>query len=211
MGIRTVLTLYSQPGPTRYELEETYLGTKDGDRSFTNSGRWTVLRGSTTDVDATVYQIDFDRADRTRNFLRDGDYYLTMLDRQQAPLPSSIPQVLLRVPTEAKQPVVLTESDSTRPVRVRQGQWIIFRFPSNPSTGFRWIRLSDADKGLQSRGGLTYVRDNRSTDLGATGSEIWSVSAEGIGEHRIQFVYGRPWESRTDTEKKITFILDISR
>src|SRR5215510_6268561 len=51
-GIRTVLTLYSEPGPTRYELVETYLATRDGDRSFPSSGRWTVLRGSATDSNA---------------------------------------------------------------------------------------------------------------------------------------------------------------
>jgi copper homeostasis protein (lipoprotein) len=68
MGIRTVLTLYSEPGPTRYELNETYVGTKDGDRSFPRFGRWTILRGSATDADATVYQIAFDRPDRTVNY-----------------------------------------------------------------------------------------------------------------------------------------------
>ena len=87
-GIRTLLTLYSEPGPTRYELAETYIGTKDGDRAFLNSGRWTILRGSAADADATVFQLDFDRPDRARNFLREGDYHLVQLDRNQAALPA---------------------------------------------------------------------------------------------------------------------------
>jgi copper homeostasis protein (lipoprotein) len=99
-GIRTKLTLYAeQPSgrPVRYELTETYVGTRDGDRVFNRTGRWTVLRGSASDADATVYQLDFDRPKTVRNFLKLGDDELRLLDRSQNEIPRQAPHSLHRV------------------------------------------------------------------------------------------------------------------
>src|SRR4030095_11992295 len=122
MGIRTVLSLYSEPGPTRYELTETYVGTKDGDRSFPSSGRWTILRGSATDVDDTVYQVACDRPDRTVNYLKEGDDQLILLDRNQAIPPAATPNTLIRVPTEAVNPIVVTDTNANAPLLITRGQ-----------------------------------------------------------------------------------------
>src|SRR5688572_14561571 len=46
-GIHIDLRLYAeQPSarPTRYESIETYLGTRDGDRTIKHAGRWTIMR-----------------------------------------------------------------------------------------------------------------------------------------------------------------------
>lgn len=99
-GIRTELRLYAeQPSgrPIRYELSETYLATRDGDRAFEKSGRWTLLRGSASDPNATVYQLDFDRPATQRDFLRVGDDELRLLDRRQHEIPSAAPHSLYRV------------------------------------------------------------------------------------------------------------------
>src|SRR5688572_2876414 len=48
-GIRTQLRLFAAHGtgqPTRYQSNETYIATREGDRTFDRSGRWTILRGS---------------------------------------------------------------------------------------------------------------------------------------------------------------------
>jgi copper homeostasis protein (lipoprotein) len=99
-GIKTVLRLYTETSgrPTRYEASETYLATKDGDRSFERTGRWTIMRGSANDPDATVYQLDFDQPNALRNFLKAGDSELRLLDREQRDIPSLNPHSLLRVP-----------------------------------------------------------------------------------------------------------------
>jgi len=209
MGIRTVLTLYSEPGPTRYELTETYVGTKDGDRSFPSSGRWTVLRGSATDPDATVYQVAFDRPDRTVNYLKDGDYQLILLDRNQAIPAAANPNTLIRVPTEAVDPIVVTDTNANAPLLIFRGQWVIFRLPSNPSTGFRWTLEKGPDAGLTTHGEPILVRG--ASDLGAPGNEVWSLSATQSGGYTLQFVYRRPWEPVSSAEKTLKFILQIAQ
>ena len=211
MGIRTVLTLYSEPGPTRYELTETYVGTKDGDRSFPTSGRWTILRGSATDVDATVYQVAFDRPDRTVNYLRDGDDQLILLDRNQAIPNTANPNTLIRVPTEAVNPIVVTDTNANAPLLMLRGQWVIFRLPSNPSTGFRWTLAKEPDSGLTIHGEPILVRGASQARLGAPGNEVWSLSATQSGGYTLQFVYRRPWEPVSSAEKTLKFILQVAQ
>ncbi len=92
-GIRTELALWVEPPgelATRYLLRETYLDTGDGDRTFESEGEWVVLRGSATDPDATVYELDPGRPDRTRRFLRRGDYELELLDRERREIASDL-------------------------------------------------------------------------------------------------------------------------
>ena len=211
MGIRTVLTLYSEPGPTRYELTETYVGTKDGDRSFPTSGRWTILRGSATDVDATVYQVAFDRPDRTVNYLRNGDDQLILLDRNQAIPNTANPNTLIRVPTEAVNPIVVTDTNANAPLLMLRGQWVIFRLPSNPSTGFRWTLAKEPDSGLTIHGEPILVRGASQARLGAPGNEVWSLSATQSGGYTLQFVYRRPWEPVSSAEKTLKFILQAAQ
>ncbi len=98
-GIRTELSLYVQGAfrePATYVLRETYLESGNGDLSFTTTGRWTIRRGSTADPNATVYQLNFDRPDQIRNFLKVGDKELRMLDGALGELPPSLPRTLMR-------------------------------------------------------------------------------------------------------------------
>ena len=78
------MTLYTEQTsgkPARYELSETYLQTRDGDRVFTKAGHWTLLRGSAGDNDAVVFQLDYDQPKTARSFLKVGDHELRLLDR----------------------------------------------------------------------------------------------------------------------------------
>jgi uncharacterized lipoprotein NlpE involved in copper resistance len=100
-GLDTRLTLYAKrpqgTGDGSFELSETYLGTRDGDRRFDARGRWIILRGTPTDVDATVYQLNFDNANRILYFLRVGDQALRLLDRDQREIRSTANHTLARV------------------------------------------------------------------------------------------------------------------
>jgi uncharacterized lipoprotein NlpE involved in copper resistance len=71
---------FAQP---TYKLKETYLGTRDGDRTFESIGRWTTLRGNRADPNATIYQLNYDQPQDIRNFLRVNEEELRVLDRQQ--------------------------------------------------------------------------------------------------------------------------------
>jgi copper homeostasis protein (lipoprotein) len=86
-GLKTELTLFMK-GPNNYVdatffLRETYLGTREGDKAIESRGEWTILRGSATDRNATVYQLDPDKKNETRFFLKIGDDQLRMLDRER--------------------------------------------------------------------------------------------------------------------------------
>jgi hypothetical protein len=80
-----------------FELSETYLGTRDGDRRFEARGRWIILRGTPTDVDATVYQLNIEGGSRVLYFLRVGDQALRLLDREQREIRSTANHTLARV------------------------------------------------------------------------------------------------------------------
>jgi hypothetical protein len=114
-GIRSELRLYTeQPSgrPTCYEVTETYLGARDGDRTVRRAGRWTILRGSATDPDATVYQLDYDRADGQQNSLRVSDAELRLLDRDQREITSSAPHSLHRVPNDQNDVALLGKAEA---------------------------------------------------------------------------------------------------
>ncbi|MFZ3007635.1 MAG: copper resistance protein NlpE [Phenylobacterium sp.] len=97
-GIRTELTLtrdapYSGDGT--YRLVETYL---ERGAPFTTTGKWGTLRGDATDEDATVYELNPEKAEGRRHFKRVGnDEALKVLDGDMRPLPDSLPSTLKRV------------------------------------------------------------------------------------------------------------------
>jgi copper homeostasis protein (lipoprotein) len=97
-GIRTELTLTRKAkgwAEGSYSLRETYL-ERGGPRVTT--GDWTTLRGDAVDPDATVYQLDPDKTEGQRNFLRVGDdLELKALDKDMKRWPSGLPDTLRRV------------------------------------------------------------------------------------------------------------------
>lgn len=97
-GLKTELTLtrdapYSGDGT--YRLVETYL---ERGAPFTSTGVWGTLRGDAIDPDATVYELNPEKAEGRRHFKRVGnDEALKVLDGDMKPLPDSLPSTLKRV------------------------------------------------------------------------------------------------------------------
>jgi copper homeostasis protein (lipoprotein) len=96
-GIATELTLVRKgPGwaEGRYLMRMTYL-----ERSvdpLVQTGEWTTLRGDAADPDAVVYELDPDRPERARHFVKRGETAVQALDRELKPWPSSLPSTLAR-------------------------------------------------------------------------------------------------------------------
>ena len=198
-GIRSELRLYTeQPSgrPTRYEATETYLGARDGDRTVRRAGRWTILRGSATDPDATVYQLDYDRANGQQNLLRVSDAELRLLDRDQREITSSAPHSLRRVPNDQSvDSITLADGDSGRVARVVRGQTVVIRLSSNRSTGYRWTLAPFPAGVLTPVGDPVYTSAGApSGAVGAGGVEAWSFLAGESGRQELRFEYRRPWE-----------------
>jgi predicted secreted protein len=207
-GIRTVLTLYSDPNPTRYELRETYVGTQNGNQTFISWGRWMIANGIANDKDAVVYQLASDRPNQTRSYLKDGDHELILLDRMRGVVSPRNPPLLVAVPAEAVNPVVITER-SPNSIQIREGDWVIFRFGSNTSSGLRWTIENSPGPGLTIRGKSIYTRSATTQGQNALGCEIWSLSATQGGEYRLNFLYRRPWEPLSPVQKKFQFTLEV--
>ena len=97
-GLRTELTLTRKAAgwaEGTYKLVETYI---DRGAPFTTTGDWTTLRGDATDPDATVYELNPDKPESARHFLRIGnDEALKVLGGDMKPLPDALPSTLKRV------------------------------------------------------------------------------------------------------------------
>jgi uncharacterized lipoprotein NlpE involved in copper resistance len=100
-GIRTTVTMYAKnrwgTGGGTFNLSEEYLGTRHGNRRVDTRGRWIVLRGTPTDADATVYQLNVDDAKRILYLLRVSDQALLELDREQRAIRSPANHTLARL------------------------------------------------------------------------------------------------------------------
>jgi copper homeostasis protein (lipoprotein) len=115
-GLKTELRLFtSQPSgrPDHYEMTETYLATGDGDKTSLSAGNWAILRGTPTNPNATVYQLDSDQPNRRRNFLLIGDELRT-LDRDQREIQSPLPLSIRKTPGGESQTLPLLSAIQER-------------------------------------------------------------------------------------------------
>lgn len=79
-GIATELTLIRRGefvAEGTYQLKETFL---DHGAPVVATGEWTTLRGDATDENAVVYELDPDKPQGARHFLKVGERELRVLD-----------------------------------------------------------------------------------------------------------------------------------
>jgi uncharacterized lipoprotein NlpE involved in copper resistance len=99
LGIETELTIRAE-SPVRmaeasFWLKQTHRGRRDGDATYESGGALYVLRGSASDPDATVYELQEARSRQSRYFLLSGDG-LRMLDDRKAEIDSKLDHTLKR-------------------------------------------------------------------------------------------------------------------
>ena len=207
-GILTELRLYAeQPSgrAARYELTETYLASREGDRSIGTAGRWTTVRGSASDKDATVIQIDLGRIDALLNFLRIGDDELRLLDRNRREIVSRAPHSLYRV--SELPAATLAENDSGQAIDVEPGQRVFVVLGSNRATGYGWTLDAWVPGALTSLGEPVYARG--ASLPGEGGTEIWMFRASGTGKQQLNFQYRRPSERDVPAAKTVSYTISV--
>ena len=207
-GILTELRLYSeQPSgqPTRYELTETYLGGRDGGGSISTTNRWALLRGTASDGDAAVVQLDLGRLDARKNFARAGDDELRLIDRNLKEIPPTIPHSLFRV---SDLPAAsLLETDSGRVIEVERGQRVYVVLGANRTTGYDWTLEAGPPGPLTSLGAPIYAQ---AADLaGSGGTGIWFFRASRSGKQELQFRYRRAFEPNAPAVKTVSFTVTV--
>jgi copper homeostasis protein (lipoprotein) len=204
-GIRTELALYGeQPSgePIRYALRETYIGTRQGDRTVENTGRLTVKRGSASDPNATVYRLEADRPDTRRNFVRSDDNELRLLDRELRDIKSAVPYSLYRA-------ITLAEADSGKVIQVRPGERVTVRLASNRSTGYSWAFLSSGSNNLTRLASEYTQVVGADGKPGGDGVESWYFQAKGSGQQELRFEYRRPWERDAPAAKTTNYTIRV--
>jgi predicted secreted protein len=207
-GVLTELHLYAeQPSgrPERFELTETFLGTRDGDRSIGTAGRWGTSRGSADDGSATVIELDLGSVNTRRNFLRVGEAELRLLDRNRKEIFPTIPHSLHRV--SELPAVTLVESDSGRTFEVDPGQRVYVLLGSNRTAGFGWMLESSGTGLLTALGSPVYVRPP--VALGASGSEMWFFGATLKGKQELRFQYRRPADPSAPAARTVSFTVVV--
>jgi len=212
-GIRTDLRVFVERGsgrPTRYEASETYVATRDGDRTFEREGKWTIMRGSADNPDAVIYQLDFDQPEALRNFLNVGEVELRLLDRDQRDIPSLTPHSLHRVPDDLlANAVILGEGDAGRNVDVPHGQTFVIQLESNRSTGYRWSLIPTPSGVLAVVGDVMYTAPRPGAKAGSPGTESFAYRATQAGRQELRFEYRRPWETTAPPAKSLTFTITV--
>jgi copper homeostasis protein (lipoprotein) len=102
-GLDTVLRLYAK-GEFDYTYAfyvrtQTYVGSSHGDRTISDRGEWTLLRGDATDDNASVYQLNPDSEQRSESLLvQDSGTTLTQLDKDLKPIDTTMNLSLKKVP-----------------------------------------------------------------------------------------------------------------
>jgi predicted secreted protein len=102
-GLDTVLRLYAKGKfDTTYAFyvrTQTYRGAPHGDVTYSDRGEWALLRGDTTDENATVYQLNSDNEQHSEALLvQSGGASLMQLDRDMKPIDTKMNMTLKRVP-----------------------------------------------------------------------------------------------------------------
>ena len=186
-----------------------YLGTPEGDRSYTTKGRWKIFKGSPADPDAIIFEFESEPTGRMSFLVLEKKYEIRLLDRSRGDLDIAIPHTLTRVDRDAVDPVVVTLEPPGKELDLKKNQVLIVRLPSNPTTGFGWTMADSTEKVLQLQGEPDYVPDSTApNNLGSGGTEIWRFRAIREGEQSLPFVYRRESES-TPTDKTILLSVKV--
>jgi predicted secreted protein/uncharacterized lipoprotein NlpE involved in copper resistance len=209
-GIRTELSLFAlHPSgqPVLYTLRETYLGTPDGDRTFTSMGRWTTSHGAGGDSSAAVVEIAAEKPEAKRSFAR-GEGTLRALDRSGAEIETTIPHTLVLAGPGNPGPL-LVAGDRGHVADLRVGQELVVQLPANRSTGFQWS-VTDSTAAIAALEGTLYLQDSHTAlAVGVGGREYLRFRALAPGSVALHFEYRRPWEPQSEPARKAVVAVSV--
>lgn len=108
-------------------------------------------------------------------------------------------RVIISDPAKPGKTIVLTDADNNEPVQVAEGDTLVVRLQSTPSTGYSWTVAENVDLILKPEGDR-YVRPTTSRP-GASGYQEFTFSVIGNGEVSLKMLYQRPWQRSTQAAK----------
>lgn len=104
----------------------------------------------------------------------------------------------------------LTEKDNGKDLRIDCSDVLVFRLPSNRSTGYSWSVVTSESSLLGQVGEVGYELPKSAKGLvGAGGTEVWKFRALGTGSLTITFAYARPWEKGVPPVRMLSWPVTI--
>ena len=89
----------------------------------------------------------------------------------------------------------------------KKAQTARLELPSNPTTGYEWQAVQEADIFEISS---EYVEEKKDSDIvGAGGRQIFTLKPKEKGTTKVTFTYSRPWEKNEDDDR-LTYELKVS-
>jgi predicted secreted protein len=104
------------------------------------------------------------------------------------------------VPARTSQPLAFR--DPGIPIKVSPDEEFSIILVSNPSTGFLWkMTLPEGQRTIKFLGSEHVI--SREVMPGVPGDDVYRFKAMTPGETKADFIYKRPWETKTAPERKI--------
>ena len=104
----------------------------------------------------------------------------------------------------------LTEQENGKDLWMDRGDLLVFRLPSNPSTGYSWsVAASKPGLLLQQGEAICEIPKSAKGRLGAGGTEVWRFRAERAGTLTLTFSYARVWEKGLPPVKTLRWPVTI--
>lgn len=104
----------------------------------------------------------------------------------------------------------LTQKENGKDLWMDRGDILVFRLPSNPSTGYSWsVAASKPGLLLQQGEATCELPKSAKGRVGAGGTEVWRFRAERAGSLTLTFSYARVWEKGVPPVRTLSWPVTI--
>jgi inhibitor of cysteine peptidase len=104
----------------------------------------------------------------------------------------------------------LTEQENGKDLWMDRGDLLVFRLPSNPSTGYSWSVAASKPRLLLQQGEASCeIPKSAKGRVGAGGTEVWRFRAERAGTLTLTFSYARVWEKGVPPVRTLSWPVTI--
>lgn len=108
--------------------------------------------------------------------------------------------------------LVLTEADNGRTITVPEGQNVVVKLASNPTTGYEWV-VASTDRTFGYPYYKRFLPASSDGPVGSGGVQRMTWRTKGalsmVGRHEVKLEYKRPWETNGAAARTFKFVVQI--
>jgi inhibitor of cysteine peptidase len=104
----------------------------------------------------------------------------------------------------------LTDADNGKTVTVTQGQNVLVKLQSNPTTGYKWV-VASTDRTFGYPAYDRFIKNGDAVGSGGIQRLTWKTKSplNMVGSHKVKLEYRRPWEENVNAAKTFEFTVNI--